>query len=154
MKSSLEKLVKNLSDNDCKYLSKEFNSEHINLVKQKRVYPYEYMDSFERFSEDKLPNKKRFCKSLKNKPISETDHLHAIKIWNNFEMKTMGDYHDLYLKTDMLLLADVFEKFTNRPPEFYKLDPSYYFSSPGLSWDAMLKIIEIKLELIILLKKD
>ena len=63
-------------------------------------------------------------------------------------MKNMGDYHDLHLKTDVLLLADVFEKFINRSLEFYKLDPSYYFSSAGLSWDAILKMTEIKLELI------
>ena len=72
----------------------------------------------------------------------------AIKIWNNFEIKKLGDYHDLYLKTDVLILVDVFEKFINRSLEFYKLDPSYYFISPGLSWNAMLKTIEIKLELI------
>ena len=60
-------------------------------------------------------------------------------------MKNMGDYHDLYLKTDVLWLADVFEKFIDRSLEFYKLDPSYYFSYPGLGWDAMLKMTEIKL---------
>ena len=75
-------------------------------------------------------------------------------------MKNMGDYHDLYLETDVLLLAVVFEKLTSRSLELYKLDPPYYFSSPGLCWNAMLKMTEIKLELIsdtesiILLKKD
>ena len=75
-------------------------------------------------------------------------------------MKNMGDYHDLYLETDVLLLAVVFEKLTSISLELYKLDPPYYFSSPGLSWNAMLKMTEIKLELIsdiesiILLKKD
>ena len=63
-------------------------------------------------------------------------------------MKNMGDYHDLYLKIGVLLLADVFEKFINGSLELYKLDLSYYFSSPGLSWDEMLKMTEIKLELI------
>ena len=106
------------------------------------------MDIFERFSEDKLPDRKPFYKSLKNKFYSEKDYLHAVKTWNNFEMKSMGYYHDLYLKTDMLLLADVFEKFISRSLEFCKLDPSYYFSSPGLSWDAMLIMGETKLELI------
>ena len=104
------------------------------------------MDIFERFSEDKLPDKKPFYKSLKNKLYSEKDYLQAVKTWNNFEMKSMGYYHDLYLKTDVLLLADVFEKFINRSLEFYKLDLSYYFSSPGLSWDAVLRMAEIKLE--------
>ena len=87
MNSSLEKLVKNLSDNDFKYLSEEFNPEQIKLVKEKGVYPYEYMDSFERFSEDKLPDKKHFYKFLRNKHISEKGYLHAVKIWNNSEMK-------------------------------------------------------------------
>ena len=98
------------------------------------------MGSFEIFSEDKLPDKKHFYKSLKNKHIIERDYLHAVRIWNKFEMKNIGDYHDLYLKTDVLLLADVFENFINRSLEFYKLDPFYYFSFPGLSWEAMLKM--------------
>ena len=87
------------------------------------MYPYEYMDSFERFSKYILPDKKHFYKSLKNKHISEKDYLHAIKILNNFEMKNMSNYHDLYFKTDVLLLADIFEKIIiNRSIEFYKLD--------------------------------
>ena len=77
------------------------------------MYPYEYIDSFEKFSEDKLPYKKHFYKSLKNKHISEKDYFHSVKIWNNFEMKNMGDYHEPYLKTDVLLLADVLETFIN-----------------------------------------
>ena len=147
MNSNLEKLVKNLSNNDFKFLLKEFNPEQIKLVK-KGVYPYENMDSFERFFENKLPYKKHSSKSLNNKHMKEKDYLHAVKIWNNLEMINMGDYHDLYLKTDVLLLADIFDKFVNRSLEFYKLDPSYYFSSSGLSWDAMLKMTEIELELI------
>ena len=63
-------------------------------------------------------------------------------------MNIIGDYHDLYLKTDVLLLADIFEKFINTCLNYYKLDPFYFFSSPGLSWDAMLKMTEIELELI------
>ena len=80
LNSSLEKLVKKLSDNDSKYLSEKFHPEQIKLVKQKGVYPYEYMVSFEKFSEDKLPDKEHLYKSLKNKHISEKDYLHAVKI--------------------------------------------------------------------------
>ena len=65
------------------------------------------------------------------------------------EMNTMGDYHDLYLKTDVLLLADVFEKFINTCLDYYRLNPCHYFSSPGLSWDAILKMAEIELDLIL-----
>ena len=148
MNSSLDSLVKNLSDNDFKYLSKEFSSEFLKLVKQKGVYPYEYMGSFKKSSEDKLPDRCKFFSSLKDKCISEKDYLKANNIWNVFKTNTMGDYHDLYLKTDALLLADVFEKFINTCLDYYVLDPCHYFSSPGLRWDAMLKMTEIELGLI------
>ena len=111
MNSSLDSLVKNLSDHDFKYLSEEFGGEFLELVKQKGVYPYEYMDSFEKFSEDKLPDRCKFFSSLKDKCISEKDYLKAIDVWNVLKTNTMGDYHDLCLKTDVLLLAHVFEKF-------------------------------------------
>ena len=78
--------------------------------------------------------------------ISDEDSLTCNKIWNEFNMKNMGDYHDHYLKKDVLLLADVFEKFIDTCLKFYGLDPCHYFSSPGLSWDAMLKMTGVKLE--------
>ena len=148
MNSSLDSLVKNLSDNNFKYLSEEFSREFLKLVKQKEVYPYEYMDSFQKFSKDKLPDRCVFFSSLKDECIREKDHLKASNIWNVFKMNTMGDFHDLYLKTDVLLLADVFQKFINTCLDYYKLDPCHYFSSPGLSWSAMLKMTRIELELI------
>ena len=85
-----------------------------------------------------------FC-FLKEKCISEKDYSQASNVWNKFKMNTMGDYHDLYLKTDVLLLTDLFEKFINKCLEYYGLDPCYYFSSPGLSWDAMLKMTGVEL---------
>ena len=106
------------------------------------------MDSFKKFSEDKLPNRCKFFASLKGKCISEKDYLKANNNWNLFKTNTMGDYQDLYLKTDVSLLADVFEKFINTCLDYYGLDPYHYFRSPGLSWDAMLKMIEIELDLI------
>ena len=78
--------------------------------------------------------------------ISIKDHLVCEKIWDKFEMKNMGDYHDHYLKKEVLLLADVFEKFISACLKYYELDPCNYFSSPGLSWDAMLKMTGIELE--------
>ena len=138
----------NLSDNDFKYLSEEFSGELLVLVKEKGVYPYEYMDSFKRFSENKLPDKCKFFSSLKDECISQKDYQRANNIWNVSKMNSMGDYHDLYLKTDVLLLADVFKKFINTCLDYYGLDPSHYFSSPGLRWDAMLKMNGIELELI------
>ena len=132
MNSSLDSLVKNLSINDSKYLSEEFSGEFLGLVKQ-GVYPIEYMDSFQNFSEDKLPDRCKFFSSVKNVCISEKYYLKANNIWNVFKMNTVGDYHDLYLKTDVLLLADVLEKFVNKCLDYYGLDPCHYFSSPGLS---------------------
>ena len=103
---------RNLSDNDFKYSSQElkFSGDLLELVKQKGMYPYEYMDSFKKLSEDKLLDSCKFFSSLKDERINEKDYLHAINVCNTFKMKTMGDYHDLYLKTDVLLLADVFWK--------------------------------------------
>ena len=89
----------------------EFSGELFELVKQKGVYPYEYMNSFKRFFDNRLTGRCEFHSSPKDERVSEKDYLHAVNVWNVFEMKAMVDYHDLYLKTDILLLADVFEKF-------------------------------------------
>ena len=148
MNCSLDALAKNFSDNDFKYLSKEFSSDLLKLVKQKGVYPYEYMDSLEKFSKHKLPDKCNFFSSLKDEYIREKYYLKANNIWNMFKMNTMGDYHDLYLKINVLLLADVSKNFINTCLDYYKLDPSHYFSSPGLSWDEMLRMTRTKLELV------
>ena len=96
-----------------------------------------------------MPDKSKFFSSLKDECISEKSYQRANNVWNAFKMKTIGDYHDLYLKTDLLLLADVFEKFIKTCLDYYGLDPCHYFSSPGLSWDAMLKMTKIELELIV-----
>ena len=148
MNFSLGALVKNLSDDDFKYLSEEFSGDLLEFVKQKGVYPYEYMDSFKKFSEDILPDRCKFFSSLKDECISVKDHVKAIDVCNVFKMNPMGDYYNLYLKTYVLLLADVFEKFIKTCLDQYQLDPCHYFSSPGLSWDAMFKITGIESELI------
>ena len=103
MNSSPDSLVKNLSNNDFKYLPEGFSGELLELVKEKGVYPYEYMDSFKKFFEDKLHDKSRFFSSLKDECISEKDYQRANNAWNAFKMNLMGDYHDLYLKADVLL---------------------------------------------------
>ena len=157
MNFSLDKLVKNLSDEDFKYLVKEFGSENLELLKQKSAYPYEYMSSFKRFNEEKLPARKYFYSSTKDGKISDDckishghisieDYLMCEKIWNKFKMKNMGDYHDHYFKKDVLLLAYVFEKFIDTCLKYYELDPCHYFSSTGLSWDAMLNMTDVKLK--------
>ena len=148
MNFRLDSLVKNLSDNDFKYLSEEFTGEFLELVKQKGVYPFEYMNSFKTLSENELPVTSKFFSSLKDECISEKDCLKANNIWNVLKMNTMGEYHDLYFKTDVLLLADVFEKFISTCLDYYGLDLSHYLSSSGLSWEAILKLTGIELELI------
>ena len=135
--SSLDSLVKNLSDKDFKYFSEEFSGEFFELVKQKGVYPYEYMDSFKKFCENKLPDRCKFFSSLKDKRISEKDYLKSNNIWNVFKVNTMGDYHGVYLKAVVLLLADVIEKFINMCLDYYGLDPCHYF--PGLLYCIKLK---------------
>ena len=93
------------------------------LIKQKGVYPYEYMNNFKKFYDCKLPSKGKFYSSLKNKGISDEDYQRAVDVWNVFDIKYLGEYHDLYLKTDVLLLCNVFEKFINICIEYYELDP-------------------------------
>ena len=139
-------LVKNLRDKDFKYLSGEFSSEQLRLVKEKGVYPYEYMNSFKKFKENKLPDICKFFSSLKDCGINEKEYQTADNAWKVFEIKHLGEYHDLYLKTDVLLLCDVFEKFIRTCLEYYCLDPCHCFSSPGLSWDAMLNMTKIRLQ--------
>ena len=149
MNSSLDNLIKNLPDEAFKYTKQEFEKEQFNLMKQKGIYPYDHMDSFDRFNETKLPVQQDFYSILNNEHISDEQYKHAQNVWNTFNLKTMGDYHDLYLKSDILLLADVFENFRKTCLQYYQLDPCHYFTSPGLSWDAMLKMTDIKLELMV-----
>ena len=146
MSSGLEKLVSNLPRKSLKYTSQKFKGKKLDLMARKGVYPYDYMDSFDKFNE-KLPTKEEFYSVLNNEHISDEDYKNAHNVWNTFSIKNMGEYHDLYLKSDVLLLADVFENFRKTCLEYYKLDPCHYFTSPGLSWDAMLKMTKIKLEL-------
>ena len=111
MNSSLDKLVKNLTDKDFKYLSKEFTNELLKLVKEKRMHPHEYMSSFKKFKENKLPDACKFFSSLKDCGINEKEYQRAINVWKVFKTKRLGEYQDLYLKTDVLLSCYVFEKF-------------------------------------------
>ena len=146
MSSSLDKLVSNLPKESLKYTSQKFKGEKLDLMSQKGVYPYDFMDSFDKFNE-KLPSKEDFYSILNDEHITDDQYKHAQNVWNTFNLKNMGEYHDLYLKSDILLLADVFENFRKTCLQYYKLDPCHYFTSPGLSWDAMLKMTDIKLEL-------
>ena len=149
LNSSLEKLASNLTEDDFIYTKKYFTDPvQFNLMKRKGVYPYDYMDSFSKFNDTELPSIEEFYSQLTDTNISEDDYKHAKDVWNTFNLKNMGEYHDLYLKTDILLLVDVFESFRKTCLAYYKLDPLHYISAPGLAWDAMLKMTGINLELI------
>ena len=152
MSSSLAKLVDNLAKegpSKFPHVTKVFsNQEKADLLLRKGVYPYEYVDSFDRFEETSLPPKSAFYSSLMDDHISLEDYQHAQNVWEIFDMQNLGDYHDLYLQSDVLLLADVFENFREVCQRDYKLDPAHYFTIPGLAWDAMLKLTKIELELL------
>ena len=143
--SSLDSLVKGSDIQSFKITERMFKD--TSLLLKKGIYPYEYMDSFERFSEEKLPAKEAFYSKLAGKGITEEEYEHAQRVWKAFSRKTLGNYHNLYVVTDVLLLADVFENFTKVCLEKYGLDPAHYYSSPGLSWDALLKKTGVELEL-------
>ena len=147
MASSLDNLVNNLDHSDLRHTRKEFE-ENIDLLSRKGVYPYDHMTSIERFKETKLPPKEAFYSKLNDSHISDEDYEHANRVWKEFRMKTMGDYHDLYLKSDVLLLADVFQEFRNVCLRNYDLDPAWYYTAPGLAWDAALKVSQVGLELL------
>ena len=109
MNSSLDKLVSNLPKENLKYTSEEFTGKKFSLMSQKGVYPYDYMDSFEKFNQMELPTKEQFYSILNDQHVTNEEYYHARKVWKTFNIKTMGEYHDLYLKSDVLLLADVFK---------------------------------------------
>ena len=127
----------------------EFCNKDINkstLLLRKGVYPYEYMDSWERFDETSLPDKETFYSSLNKERITYVDHMDVKRVFKESNNKNLVDYHDLYVQSDTLLLADVFENFRNKWIEIYELDPVHFLSAPGLAWQACLKKTELKLE--------
>ena len=147
MASSLEKLVDVTDKSDFKLTRKEFGDQ-TEILLRKGVYPYEYINSLERFNEPQLPTIDKFYSKLPDESVSQKKYEHAQKVGKEFNYQTLGDYHDLYLKTDVVLLADVFQTFRKTCMGSYKLDPFHYLTAPGLSWDALLKYTNINLELL------
>ena len=136
LQTSLANLVGNLQPDDF-YNRKEVFKENINLLTRKGVYPYDYVSSNEKLSETQLPPKEEFYSKLNDEDITDDDYQHAINVWNTFKCKTIRDYHDLYLKSDVLLLSDVFENFRKTCLKHYNLDPAHYYTSPGLAWVSL-----------------
>ena len=120
----------------------------LDLLTEKGIYPYDYMNTFSKFNEEQLPPKKYFYSELSEEHISKEDYEKALLIWKHFNIKNMGEYHDLYLKTDVLLLTDVFENFRDLCMNEYGLDPAYYYTLPNFAFDAMLKLTGVKIDLV------
>ncbi|XP_053597497.1 uncharacterized protein LOC103578820 [Microplitis demolitor] len=149
MASSIEKLASYLSD-DNKNITQHFypDPEKFKLVTRKGVFPYEYINSIKRLDDEQLPEKKLFYSKVNDESVSDEDYNHAQQVWNKFGIQALGEYSDLYLKTDVLLLADIFENFRKSCYETYELDPLHYYTAPGLAFDAMLKHTGVELELL------
>ena len=149
---SLEKLVSNQSiDKGFKHMRQHVQHtqpEKVDILLRKGIFPYEYVDSWEKYDDTKLPSIDKFYSSLTNKPVSQSDYLHAQKVWAVFDTKTLGEYSDLYLKCDVLLLADVMENFRATAFKNYGLDPIHYWTLPSYAWDVMLKLTGVSIELV------
>lgn len=153
LSSSLDTLASNLlkdgKDNFQAINGQPYNEVQKEILLQKGVYPYEYIDSFEKFQETELPPIEAFYSQLADGGIKEEEYERAKVAWKEFNIQNLGEYHDLYLKTDVLLLTDVFEAFRKTAMKNYKLDPANgYFTLPNFAWDAMLKMTKVKLELL------
>ncbi|KAL4105173.1 hypothetical protein QTP88_020445 [Uroleucon formosanum] len=152
---SIYKLTNNLRNdsklnlrNKFKELSKYFPEEHLDLVTRKLAYPYEYMDCEEKFNETCLPPIEKFYSSLTNKNITKEEYENSQKIWKVFNIQNMREFTSLYNKIDVLLSTDIIENFRDISLKNYKLDPMWYYTTPGFAWDCMLRMTNIKLDLL------
>jgi hypothetical protein len=154
MPSSLDTLIKNLKTKNLDKFEKfnsmkqHFNAEELELICQKGVYPYEYIDDLEKFKETELPPRKAFYSKLRLSGISKNEYKHAQNVYKKFNCDTFQDYHNLYLKSDVLLLSDVFENFRKTSIANYKLDPANFITAASYAWSCMLLKTGIELELI------
>ena len=159
-----EKLIFKCIDCEKEY-EKEFNNELIErfvntykfcdndldkfiMLLRKGVYPYEYIDGWDKFNEKIIPSKELFYSNLTLENVSETDYAHANNVFKKFNISNLGEYHDLYISSDTLLLTDIFENFRQSYLKNYELDPAHFVSLPGLAWQACLKKTNVELELL------
>ena len=145
---SKRQLNKNFIFDNFLNLRVSHNDKQFRLLLRNGVYPYEYMSSWDKFEETQLPPKEAFHSNLNMSDISKYDYEHTQKVWKEFKLKNLGEYHDLYLKNDVLLLSNVFETFRNNCLEYYKLGPAHFYTSPGLAWQACLKKMGVRIELL------
>ena len=118
------------------------------MLLRKGVYPYEHMDIWERFNETSLPSKEAFYSNLNIENIDDIDYRHGNNVFKRFKLKNLGEYHDLYIQSDTLLLADVFENFRKTCLKVYELDLTHFLSAPGLRGKHVQKKISVKLKLL------
>ena len=145
---SLAKLTKNLTDADLFETSKLVPDDKLDLVKKKGIFPYEYIDSFAKFDETKLPPPAAFYNKLNLEEIDPQDYEHACRVWNELNIKSLGQYSDFYITLDVAQLCDCMEEFRSTCMSAYGLDPLHFFTSPGLSYQSMLKQSKCTLELL------
>ena len=159
LSSSLDKLIKlNKYDNDRKldnwtehfkftnrnpYVKDNYD---LDLLTEKGVYPYDYMTDVSKFDETALPSKQAFYSYLYEEDITDEDYRRAQRIWEHFNIKNLGEYHDLYLMTDVYLLTDVFENFREMCLNYYGLDPAHYITLPNFAWSAFLAMTGVRLQ--------
>lgn len=145
---SLDKLTKNLDREQFMETRRCFSKEHLDSITRKLAYPYEYMDSTKKYDECELPSIDKFYSALTGEDVKKTDYENAKEIWKIFNIKNLREFTLLYNKIDVMLLADVIENFRNVALKTYKLDPAWYYTTPGFAWDCMLKMTDQKFELL------
>jgi hypothetical protein len=147
LSASLSELTKNLKNaGDHKFVvTKKFFGEiwdeNKDLLMKKGVFFYDYLDHFNKFSKTELPSMEKFYSKLNYEKISQEDYEHAKEVWTKFNCENIGSYHDIYLKLDVCLLSDIFESFRETSFQTYRLEPLYYFSTPGNYFYIKLKKI-------------
>ncbi|GFX95356.1 uncharacterized protein TNCV_849461 [Trichonephila clavipes] len=124
------------------------SDDKVSLLIRKGCFPYDYVSDVEKLNDTCLSPKEKLYSRLNNEDITDDDYQHANHVWNAFNIKSLGNYSDLYVKTYVLLLSDIFENFRSVCMKAYNLDPVWYYTAPGLSWDSMLKLTNVKIELL------
>ena len=145
--NKLDKELKKKFKNTFKFFNNDINN--LILLLRKGFYPYEYMDDWEKFIETTLAEKEEFYSSLSMEEFTDADYMHGKRVCKDFKIKNLGEYHDWYLKSDTVILADVFKNFRKMCLKIYELDPVKFISAPGLAWQAALKKAKVNLELLI-----
>ena len=144
--NKIDEKLKNRFKNTFKFSNNDINK--FILLLRIDVCPYEYMDEWEKFNGTSLPEKEEFCSNLNMTDVTDAAYMHAQRIYKDFEIKNLGEYHDLYLRNYTLLLADVFENFREMCLKIHHLDPTKFLSALRLAWQVALEETEVKLELL------